>query len=209
MLISLLFSSTQLFVAIVAAIIIAMTIHEFAHAFSAYLLGDHTAKEQGRLTFNPLAHLDFLGLLMLLLAGIGWGKPVPFNPYNLRYKRWGPALVSLAGPLANLILVFLITLLARLALPYFGPDNLLAIFLFYLIFINFILMVFNLLPIPPLDGSKLLFVVLPARYEQFKMNLERYGLYIILGLLVLSYLGLNVFGYLFSIFWDFSVRLIG
>lgn len=209
MLISLLFSSTQLFIAIVAAIIVAMTIHEFSHAFCAYLLGDRTAKDQGRLTFNPLAHLDFLGLLMLLLAGIGWGKPVPFNPYNLRYKRWGPAFVSLAGPLANLIMVFFVALLARLALPYFGAGNLLAIFLFYLIFINFILMAFNLLPIPPLDGSKLLFAVLPVRYEHFKMNLERYGLYIILGLLLLSYLGLNVFGYLFSIFWNFSGRLIG
>ena len=107
MLFNLLFQSPELFMIIILAIIYAITIHEFSHALAAETLGDATAKFNGRLTLNPLAHLEFLGTLMLLMAGFGWGKPVPVNIYNLKWRKYGEALVSLAGPLSNFLSVIL------------------------------------------------------------------------------------------------------
>ncbi|MBN1326195.1 site-2 protease family protein, partial [Candidatus Falkowbacteria bacterium] len=169
---------------------LALSVHEFSHALLAYYYGDKTAQQAGRLTLNPLAHIDLFGTVLLPLflilsnSGIvvGWAKPVPVNFYNLRDQKWGPAIVSLAGPAANFIFaVFsLITLKLVFAYTNLTGNNLLVNFLFLLIIINLVLMVFNLIPIPPLDGSKILFAILQDKYIRFKIFLEQYGLIILI-----------------------------
>ena len=159
-------------------------IHEYAHGAMADRLGDPTAKYAGRLTLNPLAHIDLYGTILmplfLLLATGGsfmfaYAKPVPYNPYNLKNKKWGPALVGIAGPAANLIAAIFFGVLYRL-LPVGAFSELIAI----ISFANIILLVFNLVPIPPLDGSKVLFALFPDSWDNIKIFLERYGLIIFL-----------------------------
>ena len=145
MLFNLLFTSPMMFLVVVLVLIYALTIHEFAHALAATILGDQTANFSGRLTLNPLAHLEFFGTMMLLLAGFGWGKPVPVNPYNLKYKKWGEAIVALAGPISNFISVGLFIVIFRLIAPNLAPDNMLVVFLSTLIVVNLTLGVFNLI----------------------------------------------------------------
>lgn len=167
----------------IVILILSVVVHEVSHGLMAYRLGDPTAKYAGRLTLNPISHLDPLGsfLIPLLLAisgtGVifGWAKPVPYNPYNLTNQKWGPALVGLAGPLSNVALALLAGVSMR-ALLVTGADTDLFILkvLALVITINVLLLVFNMLPIPPLDGSKLLFAVLPIS-ENTKMTLEQYG----------------------------------
>lgn len=167
----------------IVILIFSVIIHEVAHGLSAYWLGDSTAKYAGRLTLNPLSHLDlwgsFLIPLMLVFSGsgivFGWAKPVPYNPYNLKNQKWGPVIVGMAGPFSNIFLA-LIAGVALRALLVFGVDESLFIFPFLATFavINVLLLVFNLLPIPPLDGSKLLFAFLPIS-EHTKVSLEQYG----------------------------------
>lgn len=199
MLIDTLVQSPKTFTAVFLAIIYALTIHEYAHAYAASELGDQTAKYSGRLTLNPLAHMEIFGTLMLLVAGFGWGKPVPVNPYNLKYKRWGEAMVSLAGPLSNFLSVALFIAVYRFVNPYFAPTNMLIIFLLYLIMVNAILGVFNLLPLPPLDGSKVLFAILPDSLESFKQKLAVNGPWILLILIILDNIGgANILGKLFG-----------
>jgi len=178
------------------AFFLALSVHEFAHALIAYRLGDNTAASRGRLTLNPIAHIDLFGtivlplLLILSQSGIvfGWAKPVPVNYFALRDQKWGPAKVSIAGPAANLIFGIICIFLYVIVYKYFSlpPENLLLVFLPNLAFINFILMVFNLIPIPPLDGSKILFTLLPPSMEELKMNLERYGMIFLLLLLFIG-----------------------
>lgn len=154
MLIQLLFLDPLLFSMVVVSILLALSIHEYSHAQMAFFLGDPTAKYQGRLTINPLAHLDPIGTLLLFFIGIGWGKPVPFNPYNLRNQRRGELLVGLAGPGSN----FFVALMVGLFLRFFEITNLgLLFFLSFFVWINLILGLFNLMPIPPLDGSHIFF----------------------------------------------------
>ena len=171
MLIQLIFKDPMLFLVIAIAIIFALTIHEFFHAWMAYYLGDQTAKDQGRLTINPLAHLDPFGTLLLFIAGFGWGKPVPFNPYNLRNQKWGPSLVALAGPASN----FIMALIVGLSLRFLSlTDPYLFLFLSYFVWINLLLGIFNLMPIPPLDGSHIfsaLFPVLENLKTSFQNNI--------------------------------------
>jgi len=176
------------------AFFLALTVHEFCHAASAYYLGDKTAAYAGRLTLNPLAHIDLLGTIILPLVLIltnagfvfGWAKPVPVNYYNLKNQHWGPAIVSLAGPLANLVFGIFCIILLKIATSYFGlgENNLLINFLYLLAIVNFILMIFNLIPIPPLDGSKVLFALLPPRWINVQYFLERWGIFILIILLV-------------------------
>jgi Zn-dependent protease len=159
-------------------------IHEYAHGWAADQLGDPTARHAGRLTLNPLAHIDLWGtvlmpVLLLLFSGgsfmFAYAKPVPYNPYNLTNRRWGPALVGIAGPAANLLVAVFFGLLVRF-LPSTAFTSLLAI----IAYANILLMVFNLVPIPPLDGSKVLFAILPESMENLKINLERFGFIILL-----------------------------
>ncbi|MBU0648737.1 site-2 protease family protein [Patescibacteria group bacterium] len=189
MILSLLAQNPLLFVVWVIAIIFALTVHEFFHALAAYFLGDKTAQRAGRLTLNPLSHIDPVGFLMLMIAGIGWAKPVPFNPYNLKYSKWGPALVALAGPASNLASFFILGAVAKLLLIYgFAASNLLIVLLIFTIYINAILLFFNVLPIPPLDGSKILYAILShPKYNNLKLRLELQGTYVLLGLLILNW----------------------
>ncbi|MFH1366905.1 MAG: site-2 protease family protein [Patescibacteria group bacterium] len=209
MIINLLFSEPVFFLIWLAAILIGITIHEFSHAFAANLAGDPTAKNSGRLTLNPLAHLDLWGLLFLLLVGFGYGKPVPVNPYNLKNQKWGEVFVSAAGPLSNLAQIFIFGLALKF-LAFLGPENLLVYFLFTLIYINIILMVFNLIPVPPLDGSKILMKILPPSLDNFKLRLEKSGPMILLFIIILDrILNLGLFAGLFNFFSQAIFRIFG
>ncbi len=177
------------FIFVVIVILFSITIHEVSHGLVARNLGDDTAKNLGRLTLNPIKHLDLFGsmILPLILYIIpphfifGYAKPVPYNPLNLRDRKYGPAKVALAGPVANLMLAALFGLVRRFLPVDFGIvlPNLLD----YVILINLLLAVFNLIPVPPLDGHWLLFTFLPSRFVAFKVFLMRYNLVILVFLL--------------------------
>ncbi len=198
MLIQYLFSQPAIFVAFLAAIVLALAFHEYAHAYLAYRLGDTTAADAGRLTLNPLAHLDLVGTLCLVLVGFGWGKPVPVNEGNLRNRRWGGLWVSLAGPLSNVALALAVGAVSRLLGSSVG--ELVAVFFVFFAGINLVLAAFNLLPVPPLDGSSILFSLLPYRFRGLETQLRRNGLWIILGLvLVFNVANWNPFGGLYDL----------
>lgn len=168
------------------ALLIAITIHEFSHALVADRLGDPTAKLMGRLTLNPLAHLDPIGTLFLLIARFGWGKPVPVDPFNLRNPRRDSALISLAGPSSNLVLASVLSLILRLIplIPISDIVYLLIHTLFIpIIILNVALAVFNLLPVSPLDGFKIVGGLLPKDLARQWDELEGYGLIFLLLLL--------------------------
>ncbi len=160
--------------------------HEYSHAQAAYSLGDSTAKQAGRLTVNPLAHFDPLGTLLIFIMGIGWGKPVPFNPYNLRNQKWGPSLVGLAGPGSNFLSALIVGLLLRF-LELSNPS--IIAFFSVFIWINLMLGVFNLLPIPPLDGSHIFLNILPSSLEKFKLTIQTNPFLIIAALFFMFYIG--------------------
>lgn len=168
----------------------AVTIHEFMHGFAAYKLGDNTAKDAGRLTLNPISHIDPIGLLVLVLTRmIGWAKPVPVNYYNLRHK-YGVAIVSVAGPLANLATAFLSGIILKLLLVFAGsiPANIfepLLIMAKYSLMINLALFIFNLIPIMPMDGARIIWNFLPRDKAEIYESTEKYYFIIIL-ILILS-----------------------
>lgn len=166
-----------------------LPIHEFAHAFTADKLGDGTPKLNGRLTINPLAHLDLLGCLMIILVGFGYAKPVPVNMRNFKNPKAGMAITALAGPLSNIVMAFFFLVLRAVAVV-FGRSDFSQIcewFFFYAAYINITLAVFNLLPIPPLDGSRIATAVIPNKYYYKIMQYERY---IMIGLFVLLFTGI-------------------
>lgn len=180
----------QVILATIIAFVVGITVHEFCHAWSALMLGDDTAQRQGRVTLNPLAHLDPIGTLgMLLIAvvgfGIGWGRPVPVNPSRLRGRQRGMAVTALAGPLSNVVLATAFAIPYRfgggLAVPPFVDTLLLQ-----LILVNILLAAFNLIPIPPLDGLKILTGILPNFWYPYLVPLERYGVGILLVLILLG-----------------------
>jgi Zn-dependent protease len=182
----------------------AFAVHEFAHAWSADRFGDSTPRLNGRLTLNPLAHLDPIGSLMLVVAGFGWAKPVPVNPYALsRHSPSAMMWVSLAGPASNLLMAIIAAIPFQLGLvsvsaasPRAGgilPN--LDMLLYEFIFINLILMLFNLIPIAPLDGEKIAYYLLPPTGQQFLDNIRPYGPMILLAVLfIVPYLGFNILG---------------
>lgn len=156
------FSSFDRFIFFVIALVIAITIHEFSHAWVATRLGDPTAKLSGRVTLNPISHLDPLGTVMLFLAGFGWGRPVPYNPNFVRNGKLGETMIALAGPVSNIIMAFVFALPARIYFwqtGVFPTDNIFR-FLAIVVTLNVILAAFNLIPVPPLDGSKVLYLIL-------------------------------------------------
>jgi len=177
----------------ISVFVIVIVTHELAHGWMAYMLGDSTAKYAGRLTLNPLAHLDPVGTVLLpailLISGspviFGWAKPVPVNPYNFENPRKGMLLTSLAGPGANFALAVLFAAVFKTGI--FPPHSLPWVFLLYGILISLVLGVFNLIPIPPLDGGGIMAAVLPPEISERYMRVERYGFLILIGLL---YLGL-------------------
>lgn len=188
MLIELLFINPLAFFMIAVSILLALSVHEYSHAQMAYFLGDPTAKYQGRLTINPLKHLDPFGTLMIFIIGFGWGKPVPFNPHNLRNQKWGPALVGLAGPLSNFIMALSVGLFLRFIEL---PNPALVLFFSIFVWLNILLGVFNLLPIPPLDGSHIFFTILPSSLNNLKISLLRSGfLLIIVAFLFMIFIGI-------------------
>lgn len=147
----------------IPVLLVAFPVHEFAHALTAYILGDRTAKYQGRLTLNPFKHLNLLGTLCLILMRFGWAEPVPVNPSNFKNPRTGMAVTALAGPFANLVLGFVSVLTIKLLGVYVpGTPNIIMTLLYYSAIININLTVFNLIPLPPLDGSKVLELFLPS-----------------------------------------------
>ncbi len=176
-----LFNNPFAFFSWLVALIVAITIHEFSHAFAADRLGDPTPRVQGRLTLNPLAHLDPMGTLMLLIARFGWGKPVVFDPFNLRHPRRDAAIISIAGPVSNLLLATTLSLLLRLVLatPY---AMIVYVFVQPVIVMNVFLAVFNLVPIHPLDGFKIVGGILPPEYARQWQELESYGMIFLLFL---------------------------
>jgi Zn-dependent protease len=174
----------------VLILLIALPIHELAHAFIAYRLGDVTSRDYGRLSLNPLDHLDPIGALMILLGGFGWAKPVPVNPYGLyrsRNSTAGFALVALAGPLSNILLAALFAIPIRLDLI---PTGFLERLVVGFITVNIALAVFNLIPIPPLDGSRVAVAVLPPQWGEYILRLEPYGIFIVLLLVFVGVIGL-------------------
>lgn len=167
------------FISYLVALLVALTIHEFSHAWAAHLYGDDTAKMHGRLSLNPFVHLDPLGTIFLLLAGFGWGKPVPVNPNNFRNPKLDNITVSLAGPMSNLLLAAILGLILR----FFQLPPAILSFLAIIIIINLILMIFNLLPIPPLDGSKILALFLSAETYIF---LQQIGITLLFAIIIIS-----------------------
>ncbi|MCF7936377.1 MAG: site-2 protease family protein [Synergistales bacterium] len=166
----------------VPAVLWAITFHEFCHGYVAYRLGDPTAKMQGRLTLNPLAHLDPIGALMLLIFRFGWAKPVPVNSRHFKNPKRDMLFVSLAGVTGNILTAIAVGLLIRVAPGLVTANTAVFQFLLIMIFMNLGLAFFNLLPIPPLDGSKVLYAVLPAKTLHIYFWLERYGMWVLLGL---------------------------
>ena len=169
-------------VVLISLFIVSISLHEFGHAFVADRLGDSTARLAGRVTLNPAKHLDVFGTLMLFFAGFGWAKPVPVSPHNFKQPRFGNLLVSLAGPFMN----FLLALVALAALKY-GPEmgQGAALWLRTMFSLNLILMVFNLLPIPPLDGGHILESMLPRRWVPTYHHLMPYGVVVLLVMIFL------------------------
>ena len=175
-------------------ILVALTFHECAHAYAAYRHGDDTAKQLGRLSLNPLRHLDPLGTIMIFLVHFGWAKPVPVNPYRLKNPRKDMLWISAAGPLANMVLALVSGLLLRFLFTIGGtPDyhtgTVMGLFMFMVVMslqINLALAIFNILPIAPLDGSKILAGLLPAGFGKFIAVLERYGPFILIGLIIIG-----------------------
>ncbi len=179
-------------VVLIVSILISLTIHEFMHAYAGFKLGDDTARSGGRLSLNPLSHIDplmtvALPIITLLIfhAPILAAKPVPFDPRNLKYDEFGAAILAAAGPLSNLVLAFLAALLTRVVTPGSFFSSALDLF----VTLNVALFIFNMLPIPPLDGSRVLYAFAPESLQRLMIQLELYGLIIVFGLVFAGGLG--------------------
>lgn len=194
------------FIFAIPSILIASTVHEYAHAWTAYKLGDPTAKAEGRLSLNPLVHIDPIGAIMLFVARIGWSKPVPIYEHNFKNPVLGTAITAVAGPISNLLLTLLTALIYNLFLK--DADILVQYFILTFVSINLSLMIFNLFPIPPLDGHKIVRAFLPDRMRYTWEMLERYAIWIIIILfLPLSPLSVYTSSIISSVL-DFFITLL-
>ena len=205
---SLLSTSPLIFIISFATLIISITIHEFAHALVADRLGDPTPRAQGRLTLNPLAHLDPVGTILMLLTRFGWGKPVQFDPYNLKNPVSDAAMIALAGPSANLILATLLSLILHLTAA--QHVDFLAFVLTETILLNIVLAIFNLIPIYPLDGSKIFLALLPRELaETYDAFMRQFGFLILIVLLIFPLIsGETVISVILSPALDFLQKLL-
>ena len=206
--------NTQTLLLIAPPILLALTFHEYAHAYVAHRYGDDTAQKSGRLTLNPLRHLDPLGTIMIFLVHFGWAKPVPVNPINLKNPKKDMLWISAAGPLSNMLLALVSGLLFRLFSDFSMPTDrdsvvgLLTIMVFLSLKINLALAIFNILPIAPLDGSKILYGILPPSFGKMVFTLERYGPFILIGLIIFGRAtGVSILGGLIWPFVDFFSKL--
>jgi Zn-dependent protease len=201
------------------AVLIGFTVHEYSHALVAVRLGDSTPRDQGRLTLNPISHIELVGFLLILMVGFGWAKPVQINPRNFKNPRNDEVLVSLAGPFANLLFGVAFALVVKLVFT-FAPQllyagtagSLLYQILNYIVWINLLLAVFNLFPIPPLDGSHILVSLVPDRFARFKLMYLRYGRFALIGLIMLGFItGYNLLpiGFLTSRLYQGLYNILG
>jgi Zn-dependent protease len=173
----------------IVILIFSVIIHEISHGYVAEMLGDPTARMAGRLTLNPVPHIDPLGSIilpiLLIMSGtgfvFGWAKPVPYNPYNLKDQKWGPALVAAAGPLSNIFIATIFGLALRFSETLMLSTAFVQIF-YIIVLLNIVLAVFNMIPVPPLDGSKVLFATLPYKYYHYLESLEKYGFIVLLAI---------------------------
>lgn len=176
----------------IPAVLLAISVHEAAHGYAAYKLGDPTAKYMGRLTLNPAAHFDPIGVLCMLFAGFGWAKPVMFDTRNFKHPKRDVAITAAAGPVANLILAFVTYVLIFVLVMFVGAEaklmQILYSILWSVVSLNISLMVFNFVPIPPLDGSKILITLLPNKAHRFWLQYERWGFIILVVALMLGLL---------------------
>lgn len=186
----------QTFALLLFTIIISLSCHEYGHALSAKRFGDRTAEQQGRLTLNPIAHIDPIGLLMIVIVGFGWAKPVPTNPRYFN-SPWATLVIAAAGPAANLILAFLAINFYGFSLKMgfeFAGTPAAQTFFFYFCFINLLLMLFNLIPLGPLDGHYILPYLLSSKLSiKYQQLNAQYGTYAFMGLILLSFAGLPIF----------------
>lgn len=211
MFLNILFASPALALVWVVAIFSSLTIHEFSHALFGSLRGDKTAEREGRLTLNPLAHIDPFGLIPLFLFGFGWAKPVPFNPYNLKNPKWDSVLIALAGPFSNLVLAVVAGIGFRVASASLGMTNLLTIFFFLLVILNLFLLFFNVIPIHPLDGSKLFFALFDhPKYARLRSFVAIRGPQILMMAILIAVLTrINVFFFIAEPAYGVCQALIG
>lgn len=194
-----------------AAVLLCLTVHESCHGLAAYALGDPTARREHRLSLNPLRHIDWFGLLMMFVAGFGWAKPVPVNPNYFKKPKQGMALTALAGPVSNFLLALLTLLAARIfcdVAAYSEANQRILDFLLMVALLSIGLGLFNLLPIPPLDGSKVLFAVLPdGAYNQL-MHYERYGMLLLFALVFFD-VGSSAFSAAIEWVFELFCRIVG
>ena len=205
------FGSLLSMVTRLAAVLLCLTVHESCHGLAAYALGDPTARREHRLSLNPLRHIDWFGLLMMFVAGFRWAKPVPVNPNYFKKPKQGMALTALAGPVSNFLLALLMLLAARIfcdVAAYSEANQRILDFLLMVALLSIGLGLFNLLPIPPLDGSKVLFAVLPdGAYNQL-MRYERYGMLLLFALVFFD-VGSSAFSAAIEWVFELFCRIVG
>ena len=209
-------------------ILLSLTVHEYFHGWTANKLGDPTAKMRGRLTLNPIAHLDILGTILMFIVGFGWAKPVPIDPRNFKDPKKDTILVAIAGPLSNLAMALAAGLALRFMIPKMvsgeisseGIYSVIAIILILTLVYGIALAVFNMIPIPPLDGSRVLYGILPNRYAYAYSRFEPYGVFFLFALFIfgggifkyllvpLSYLSVMLSGYTYSTLWGIISALL-
>ena len=205
------FGSLLSMVTRLAAVLLCLTVHETCHGLAAYALGDPTARREHRLSLNPLRHIDWFGLLMMFVAGFGWAKPVPVNPNYFKKPKQGMALTALAGPVSNFLLALLTLLAARIfcdVAAYSEANQRILAFLLMVALLSIGLGLFNLLPIPPLDGSKVLFAVLPDRAYNQLMRYERYGMLLLFALVFFD-VGSSAFSAAIEWVFELFCRIVG
>lgn len=213
MFLNLFLGSPAVAIAWLVAILTSLTIHEFSHALIGKLRGDKTAEYEGRLTLNPVSHIDPMGLILLLAFGFGWAKPVPYNPYNLKDPKWDSVKVALAGPVSNLIMALVAGIAFQVLVGggIVAPLNLLSIFLFLSILLNLFLMLFNLIPVHPLDGSKLFFALFGhPKYQKLRMFVATRGPQVLMiAVLISAFTAINIFFFIFTPAFSICDVLIG